>query len=271
MINIPKVKDALLVLHSFRLKREDVQMKNQRKRYKVKSIVFTTIILLCIITGVSIFSNYKNLYYSKINEGNKTEIDISDRLINKSSNKVNDDWRLILVNAWNKLPNDYDITLKTITNDAQVDERIYPDLQEMFEAAEKDGIYLLPNSAYRTNEEQESIFSNKVKTYMKQGYSKKDAKELAKTWAAMPGTSEHQLGLAIDIIAQKDKSTNEDVYPWLKTNGYKYGFILRYPADKAQITGVNYEPWHYRYVGKEVAKEIYEQGISLEEYLETRK
>lgn len=88
---------------------------------------------------------------------------------------------------------------------------------------------------------------------------------------AVPGTSEHQLGLALDINAEKGKCTNDELYQWLEKNSYKYGFILRYPTNKVEITGTNYEPWHYRYVGKEAEKEIYARGICLEEYLNTHK
>ena len=89
---------------------------------------------------------------------------------------------------------------------------------------------------------------------------------------AVPGTSEHQLGLALDIVdvanqVLDERQENTEVQKWLMKNSWKYGFILRYPTDKSDITGISYEPWHYRYVGKEAAKEIYEAGICLEEYL----
>ena len=93
---------------------------------------------------------------------------------------------------------------------------------------------------------------------------------MAGQWVAIPGTSEHELGLAVDINADKEQSSNEEVYNWLAENAWRYGFILRYPQGKEDITGIDYEPWHYRYVGKEVAKEIYEAGITLEEYVGKR-
>ena len=83
---------------------------------------------------------------------------------------------------------------------------------------------------------------------------------------AVPGTSEHQIGMAVDINPDYDKSGRE-VYEWLANNAHEYGFIRRYPEDKVKITGIMNEPWHYRYVGETAAKEIYEQGICLEEYL----
>ena len=103
-------------------------------------------------------------------------------------------------------------------------------------------------------------------SYINQGYSQVKAERTAKEWVALPGTSEHQLGIAVDINADKSKCSNEDVYGWLAENAYKYGFVLRYPPGKQKITGTSYEPWHYRYVGEEAAKEIYERGICLEEY-----
>ena len=84
---------------------------------------------------------------------------------------------------------------------------------------------------------------------------------------AVPGTSEHQLGLAVDINANPDNSTDEEVYAWLAENAWQFGFILRYPQDKTQITGIQYEPWHYRYVGREAAAHIHTSGQCLEEYL----
>lgn len=121
-------------------------------------------------------------------------------------------------------------------------------------------------TVYRTGEEQEDIFRDKVFAYRKEGYSKARAEKLAKEWVALPGTSEHQLGIAVDINADKERSENEEVYAWLAQNAYQYGFILRYPQGKEDITGTGYEPWHYRYVGTEAAKEIYEGRICLEEY-----
>lgn len=108
---------------------------------------------------------------------------------------------------------------------------------------------------------------DKIAAYKKEGYSDSKAKQLAEDAVAVPGTSEHELGLAVDINADLSKSENEKVYEWLAENAWKYGFIQRYPEHKADITGIEYEPWHYRYVGKEAAKDIYKKGICLEEYL----
>ena len=93
--------------------------------------------------------------------------------------------------------------------------------------------------------------------------------DLAGKNVAVPGTSEHQLGIAVDINADEEKSKPDEVYNWLAENAHKYGFINRYPSDKTEITGIIYEPWHYRYVGRDAAEEIYKSGLCLEEYIET--
>ena len=181
---------------------------------------------------------------------------------------VSEEWNLIIVNRWNELPEDYSVELTELSNGQKVDSRIYPYLQEMFDAARAEGVYPVVREGYRTEEEQQEILVDKIQTYINQGYSQSRAERTAKEWVALPGTSEHQLGIAVDINADKSKCSNEEVYAWLAENAYKYGFILRYPLGKQEITGTSYEPWHYRYVGEEAALEIYEQGICLEEYFE---
>ena len=156
-----------------------------------------------------------------------------------------------------------------ISNGQKVDSRIYPYLQEMFDDARSQGIYPFVREGYRTTEEQRAIFDERIQEYIDAGNSEKAARELTEKWVAVPGTSEHQLGISVDINADVSKSTSEDVYKWLAENAYQYGFILRYPQGKEDITGTAYEPWHYRYVGLEAAKEIYEHGICLEEYVQT--
>jgi D-alanyl-D-alanine carboxypeptidase len=182
-----------------------------------------------------------------------------------------DTWNLILVNRWHTIPDDYEVDLTQLSNGQSVDTRIYPSLQAMFDAARADGIYPVVASGYRTAEYQQSLLDEKIKEYKAQGYSAAKAQELAEVSVAVAGTSEHQLGIAVDINADPDQSTDDEVYEWLHKNSYKYGFILRYPSDKTDITGTIYEPWHYRYVGVDAATEIYTQGICLEEYLENIK
>ena len=178
-------------------------------------------------------------------------------------------WNLILVNRDNYIPADYKVQLTELSNGKKVDSRIYPELQEMFDDARAQGYSLFVREGYRTQEEQQQLMDEKIEAYENEGKSKSEAKKLAEQWVAIPGTSEHQLGIAVDINADTTKSSSDDVYKWLEENAHTYGFIKRYPSNKTDITGVINEPWHYRYVGKEVASEIYSQGICLEEYIDT--
>lgn len=192
--------------------------------------------------------------------------DVYSRLGTSRKIPMSEEWNLIVVNQWNKMPEDYSVELTELANGQKVDSRIYPYLQEMFDAARAEGIYPIVREGYRTEEEQQETLDEKIQSYINEGYSRSRAEKTAKEWVALPGTSEHQLGIAVDINADKSKCSNDEVYAWLAENAYKYGFILRYPLGKQEITGTSYEPWHYRYVGEDIAREIYEREICLEEY-----
>lgn len=172
---------------------------------------------------------------------------------------------LILINSQNCIPENFDIELKETRNTEQVDERIYSFLEEMLSDAENEGFSPEITSGYRSKEKQQEIFDNSVKEYREAGYSLREAKQLTSEQVAKPGYSEHESGLAVDINSANGNSW--ELYGWLQNNCYRYGFIVRYPDGKEDITGIQYEPWHLRFVGKESAKYIYETGITLEEYL----
>ena len=182
------------------------------------------------------------------------------------------DWRLILVNAQHSLPAGFNVNLEELKNGHSVDERCYPDLQQMIDDCRAAGCKPLICSSYRSQEKQQQLFDNKVARLVGQGLSDDEAHEQAAMVVALPGTSEHQTGLALDIVDidnQNLDDTQKDtpVQQWLVKNCWQYGFILRYAAEKTDVTGITYESWHYRYVGKEAAKVIFEQGLCLEEYL----
>ena len=184
-----------------------------------------------------------------------------------------DDWQLVLVNKQHPVPEDYAFTLGTITGSMQCDVRIIDELMAMLEAAKKDGIDLMICSPYRDYNRQTVLFNRKIDYYMNKGYSYMEAYRIASITVTVPGASEHQIGLALDIVSNTYTSLDTgfgetDAGIWLKEHGYEYGFILRYPLGKEYITGIQYEPWHYRYVGKEAATAIMKQGITLEEFLE---
>lgn len=176
-------------------------------------------------------------------------------------------WNLMLVNSQYRIPDDYSVELIRLSNGEQVDSRIYPDLQEMFDDARGDGYSLFVRAGYRSEEDQEDLMEDKIEAYRQEGYSQREAEHEAEKWVAKPGTSEHELGLAVDINAEGQTDGNR-LYQWLAEHSWKYGFILRYPAEKEEITGIDYEPWHFRYVGKQAAKEMYEQDLCLEEYVQ---
>ncbi|MCI8969935.1 MAG: M15 family metallopeptidase [Oscillibacter sp.] len=174
-------------------------------------------------------------------------------------------WNLRLVNYEHPIPEDLSIPLAEVPGGEKVDERIYQPLMELLEAAREGNWDQQPLvvSGYRTQDKQQSLYDDKVAKYRGQGYSEDEAKALAEEWVAIPGCSEHQAGLAVDL-----NGATYDVYFWLQENSWKYGFIFRYPGNKTERTGVAEEVWHYRYVGEEAAAEIYRRGLCLEEYLE---
>ena len=227
----------------------------RRKSYKVK-ILFSLLflIILCMMAGKVLHSSLTTPFLGNITHHMASE---------------DHGWNLILVNRDNYIPDDYKVELTELSNGEKVDSRIYPELQEMFNDARAQGYGLFVREGYRTQEEQQQLLDEKIEAYENDGKSKSEAKRLAEQWVAIPGTSEHQLGIAVDINADTTKSSSDDVYSWLAENAHKYGFIKRYPSDKTDITGVINEPWHYRYVGKEAALEIYSQGMCLEEYIDT--
>lgn len=181
-------------------------------------------------------------------------------------------WYLVLVNPWHPLPEDYQFELTTVTGKYKIDSRCADALGQFLADCKAAGHTPYICSAYRTWDDQVYLFDKKVKSFTSKGYSEEEAKILAAKETAVPGTSEHQLGLAVDILCQSrpwldEGQANTATQKWLMANCHKYGFILRYPKGTTPITGIIYEPWHYRYVGVEIATEIMTKGITLEEYL----
>lgn len=214
-----------------------------KRRYsnrRRKNILRVFILLMAIIITVVMWRTIKidvqvgELTLPKILQSEKSFADTSG------------EWNLILVNRNHYIPNNYQVELTELSNGKKVDSRIYPELQQ-------------------------KIMDEKINEYEKQGYSAKEAKKRAEKYVAIPDTSEHQLGLSVDINADTDKCSSEKVYQWLDENAYKYGFVKRYPEDKTDITGISNEPGHYRYVGTTVAKIMKEENLCLEEYLEKYK
>ena len=184
-----------------------------------------------------------------------------------------EDWRLLLVNPTHVLPEDFKVELTKLSNGMLVDKRIYNDLSAMLGNCCAAGLHPMICSAYRSTETQTRLHLNKIARLRAAGYGKETAAIAAARWVAVPGTSEHQTGLALDLVSANyqlldHKQAETPEQKWLMEHCWEYGFILRYPVDKCEMTGIGYEPWHYRYVGREAAAEIREKGLCLEEYLD---
>ena len=170
------------------------------------------------------------------------------------------------------MPENYEVELKLLSQGLYVDARIYDDLRAMLAACRKDGLSPLVCSGYRSVETQTRLHNNKITRLLAEGYSQETAKGEARRWVAVPGTSEHHTGMAVDIVAvsyqklteQQEKTAEQK---WLMEHCWEYGFILRYPTEKSEITGIGYEPWHYRYVGREAARTMRDNGLCMEEYI----
>lgn len=190
----------------------------------------------------------------------------------EAQNEKTRPWYLMLVNQSHPMEDGYVPELANIDDSHQVDARVLESLQNMLKAASDEGYSLYVCSAYRSVDRQKELFNESMIDYVNQGMTYYEAAiETAKS-IAWPGESEHATGLAMDIVSSDyagldEKQGETDDQKWLMEHCYEYGFILRYPKDKSEDTGIIYEPWHYRYVGVEAALAIRDQGVTLEEYL----
>ena len=178
----------------------------------------------------------------------------------------NPDSLMVLVNKLNSLQSNYvphdleQISLNYATNNKFLRKEAKENFEKLSSDAKKIGYSIIAVSAYRDYDYQENLFNN---------YVKEKGENYALKCSAKAGHSEHQTGLSVDVMGSNndyDQFEKSKEFDWMKNNSYKYGFILRYPKGKEYITGFKYEPWHYRYVGKDIASIIYTEGITLEEY-----
>ena len=182
---------------------------------------------------------------------------------------------LILVNKEHPIPENYEVELHWLNNGKNaVAEQMYEALRDMLTDGSEEGCDFVVASGYRSKEYQQQLLDEDIAASMAKGMTYQEAYDEETKETMPPGYSEHETGLAVDIASvsyqildkgQEDTKENQ----WLRENCSTYGFILRYPQNKEEITEISYEPWHFRYVGKEVAAEIMEKGITLEEYLES--
>ena len=248
----------------------DLPMKTSRKKQQIQKqgkLMFG--ILLCIVI---IFLGGIYLLVNMTKKEPKTEKQVGkENTMQTSSNQINEeDWRLKLANRENTINEDYEIPLAKIEGQLYFDKRALPALNELRNAAIKAGYSnLWIQSSYRSIELQKKLFSDKVNSYIKKGKGKQEAENLAMQVVNRPGQSDHNLGLAVDFNYVNDDFKNLPVYDWLCEHAQQYGFILRYPQEKEKVTGVSYEPWHWRYVGKEHAEKMKQNNLSLEEYVQS--
>ncbi|ADU25892.1 M15 family metallopeptidase [Ethanoligenens harbinense] len=249
---------------------------------------FLAAIAVCVVGGLVFAYAIFNKHNATTSSGTSTGVSsqsvsasVSKALAPASEMKTGG--LLMLINAKNPLPSDYTPTLALVDKsyytssdkDNHFDSRAAPHLSQMIHDARADGVQLVIYSGYRSMAYQTDNFDRKVSEYRAQGYGPSTASSKAATLVAPPGTSEHESGLAADIVSsdwlRKNGDLNETfekttAFAWLEQHAADYGFILRYPKDKTDITGISYEPWHWRYVGKDNAEKINSAGLCLEEY-----
>lgn len=217
------------------------------------------------------FSN--NLNIIKTNSYSYIESEKKAEKIEEVETKVSEEKHLILVNKDNALSGEYSVRLvPAMAERTKVSEDIYDDLMQMLSDGNEEGYQFVIASAYRDAQYQKKLLEDDIRQLKKRGYSDQEAYDEATKETMPPGCSEHETGLAVDIVAanyqmldKKQELRAENI--WLRENCATYGFILRYPKGKESITGISYESWHFRYVGKEAATYITNQGLTLEEYL----
>lgn len=257
--------------------------KIMKRNKKVLGVLL--VLILGIVLGVNIGRSVEKKQAekeiqevtAKFQKENQDKVDEMQTRINQLENADVEEelsWNLVLVNYKNPMEEGYiPPEMTEIAADYSVDSRIADAAKQMLADAKADGMKIIICSAYRSVDRQEQVFNASLQDRLNNGMEYWDAFEDTRLSVAEPGTSEHALGLALDLISNQyteldEGQENTAEAQWLKENCHKYGFILRYPPEKTDITGIIYEPWHYRYVGVEDATKIMELGITLEEYLE---
>ncbi len=251
---------------------ERERRRQRRYREAMRNRAIAAVVLVALIVGaVFIVKGCKKDETLPADDQQEQQTDTPEEDTQEPPVNV-DDELLTVVNPWNPLPEDWVCDLVTLSDGRRVDSRCYEAFEEMMAACRDAGYAPFLCSAYRTQETQQSLYDNKVQRLMNSGMGEEEAKVEAAKAVAIPGTSEHQLGLAVDIVDANmqdltDEQEKTETQKWLMANSWRYGFIHRYPNDKTDITGIIYEPWHYRYVGKAAAQDIFNRDITLEEYV----
>ena len=240
-----------------------------------KEFIFIITLSLCLITLVFFTTLPGRLRADKAEESSRSTSETSETtettpqttVVTEPEPEADNPWALYVVSEKHPLPDDFKVYPKKIQGDYEMDYRAANYFIDMVNAAADDGIEIKVVSALRTIEYQKNLLDREIASFKEQGYSDEEAYKKAVEGVALPGASEHNAGLAMDIVSASSDFINTKEYKWLCENAHNYGFILRYPEDKTAITGMNFEPWHWRYVGTQAAKEMKEKNQCLEEYL----
>ena len=257
-------------------------MRRRRTRTRTKTYLITVLLLVSVALGAFVGNALGNANALKLQQEEQKkaaaiqkELDDLKEAIKQEEEKQEEPlpWYLVLVNPTTYMEEGYVPELASVSGSYKVDARIVDAAKLMLSDAKKAGLNVIVCSAYRSVEQQKQVFSDSMRRRVNSGMRYWEAYVETTKNVAVPGTSEHSLGLALDLISQSyqeldEKQANTAEAKWLAQNCYKYGFILRYPSDKSDITGIVFEPWHFRYVGVEHATKIMESGLTLEEYLE---
>lgn len=265
-----------------RLKEKRYNKKKKLNKRKIAIVILIIIIVIIVIvrksrnkTTVETTTNQVEQTASK-QEENKIEEE-QEKEQGQSSNQNQEqkpeneitDWRLTLANYENLLPENFTVKVENIDKTRQFDARAIDELNDMMNQMKKDGITnIWIQSAYRSVARQKELYDASVKKYLQEGKTQEEAEKLTNEYINKPGSSDHNLGLAVDFNKVDNGFEKLDGFKWLQKNAENYGFVLRYPKDKEDITKIAYESWHWRYVGVEHAKKMNELNMCLEEYIQ---
>ena len=234
-------------------------------------MIAVTLCIYLLFLGFRIFTKY----YPSSSDRLRTA---QDSIPAQTEMRVDNLWAYYLINAENPLPDDFTVGLDRVQGDYMLDERCAGYARQMIEDAAADGVTLTVVSAYRSVQKQQENLESYTQRLMREGHNSTEARRLAEKEIMLPYTSEHNAGLALDILTPDWWNTHDDVtddfenteqFRWLSENAYKYGFIMRYPKEYEHVTGIIYEPWHYRFVGVYYAEKIKESGLPLEYFYKT--
>ena len=253
---------------------EENIMNRARKRRQMMLVILLIGIVLGAVGGLAIGNRSAKI----LQKEERQKAELLQKELDKLKEQMNTEeeelpWNLVLVNPTTYMKEGYVPELATVSGGYKVDARIVDATNQMLADAKKAGMDVIICSAYRSVEKQKQVFSDSMKRRVNSGMRYWEAYLETTRNVAVPGTSEHSLGLALDLISRSyqgldEQQANTAEAKWLAANCHKYGFILRYPSDKSDITGIVFEPWHFRYVGVEHATKMMESGLVLEEYLE---